>query len=228
MEGVPNHIAFIMDGNRRFAKERGLPPMEGHRAGYAKLKEVGDWCLEVGIKYLTVFGFSTENWKRAPDEVDFLMKLFHRAVTDELDEFHRKGIRLLIIGRTSSMSDELLRAFRTAEAVTADNAKATLTLAINYGGRAELVDACRALIASGVSETEVTEEMLAEKLMTAGIPDPDLVVRTSGERRLSGFLPWQSVYSELLFISTHWPGLSREEFDRMLADFAERERRYGK
>ena len=216
-----------MDGNRRWAKERGLPAFEGHRAGYENLKRVGDWCLETGVEFLTVFGFSTENWKRSGEEVNFLMQLFQRAVTVELDEFDKKGIRLRILGRREGLPPALVEAFANAEKKTAQNTRATLSLAINYGGRAELVDAMKALIRNGASETDITEEVISEELTTHDLPDPDLIIRTSGEERLSGFLPWQSVYSEFMFFTAHWPAFSREDFNRMLATFAERQRRYG-
>ena len=217
-----------MDGNRRWAKERGLPSFEGHRAGYENLKRVGDWCLEAGVKYLTVFGFSTENWKRSGEEVSFLMDLFHRAVTVELDEFDKKGIRMRILGRREGLPAKLVEAFAEAEARTAKNTRATLSLAINYGGRAELVDAMRDIIKSGASAESITEETFAEHLTTHGLPEPDLIIRTSGEQRTSGFLAWQSVYSELMFIDKNWPAFSREDFDAALADYVNRQRRFGK
>jgi undecaprenyl diphosphate synthase len=224
---VPKHLGIIMDGNRRWAKERGLPAYEGHREGYENLKRVGDWCLETGVEFLTVFGFSTENWKRSGEEVSFLMQLFQRAVTVELDEFHGKGIRLRILGRREGLPPALVEAFAAAEKKTAHNTRATLSLAINYGGRAEIVDAVKTLIAKGAPAREITEEVIAKELTTNDLPDPDLIIRTSGEERLSGFLPWQSVYSEFMFFTTHWPAFSREEFNRMLGVFAERQRRYG-
>jgi len=217
-----------MDGNRRFAKEQGKPSYEGHLAGHETLKNVGDWCLEAGVKYLTVFGFSTENWKRSGDEVEFLMKLFYRAVTEELETFNKKGIRLRILGRREGLSLELAEAFDKAEKSTAGNTNANLSLAINYGGRIEILDAVKKILTEGVSAEKITEELFASKLTTNGMPDPDLILRTSGEKRLSGFLTWQSVYSELIFIDKHWPALTREDFNAILEEFANRQRRFGK
>lgn len=228
MATIPTHIGIIMDGNRRWAKEQGLFSVQGHAKGYEKLKEVGDWCLESGVKYLTVFGFSTENWQRAREEVEFLMELIYRGVTEEIGEFDKKGIRLRVIGEQAGLSERMLAAFRAAEEKTAHNSRAILTLAINYGGRAELVTAFKELLHRGVAPEQVNEALIASVLPTAGIPDPDLIIRTSGEQRTSGFLTWQSVYSELYFEPHHWPGFTREDFYRVLAWYAERQRRFGK
>lgn len=220
-----------MDGNRRWAKARGLPTLEGHRRGYDKLKEVGEWCLEAGIKYLTVYGFSTENWQRSKEEVDYLMALIHDAVTKEIQHYQEKKIRLKVIGRREGLSARLVQAFEAAEQATAGNDRCTLTLAINYGGRAELVDAvnrlCHPEPAEG-SRPKLMEADMNNALYAPDIPNPNLIIRTSGEQRLSGFLTWQSVYSELYFETKHWPDFEKVDFDRILAWYADREQRYGK
>jgi len=223
MDG-PRHIGIIMDGNRRWARERGLPTFEGHRAGYDLIKKVGPWCLARGVTALTCYAFSIENWKRAEDEVWYLMDLLLIAVTKDLGALTDEGIRLRVIGRRDDLSPTLRRAIEEAEAKTAAHARGTLTLAISYGGRDEIVRAAREAALAG----ELTESTLASRLDTAGLPDPDLIIRTSGERRLSGFLTWQSVYSELYFVDTHWPDFTEADLDAALDWYRNRERRYGK
>ena len=221
---VPKHIGFIMDGNRRWAKGRGLPALEGHRAGYDLVKKVGPWCLKRGVKYLTCYAFSIENWKRAKDEVGYLMDLLFLAVTNDLDILTKDGIRLKVIGRRSDLSEKLQKAISDAVERTKNNSAGVLQLAISYGGRDEIVRAARAAAKTG----DITEDTLARNLDTAGVPDPDLVIRTSGEQRLSGFLAWQTIYSELLFLEKHWPDFTEADLDGALAWYADRERRYGK
>jgi undecaprenyl diphosphate synthase len=225
---IPRHLGIIMDGNRRWAKARGLPPFKGHEAGYKKIKieEVLRWCKEAGIEVLTLFAFSTENWQRAKKEVDFLMKLFLRALTKDIKKLHENNVRVRVIGRREGLPEKLREAIEKSEELTKNNAGGTLNLAINYGGRPELVDAFKKILAN--PPEEITEETISANLYTAGLPDPDLIIRTSGEQRLSGFLTWQSAYSELLFIEHHWPEFSKEDFDDALADFANRQRRFGK
>jgi len=221
------HLAIIMDGNRRWAKERGLQPQEGHLAGYERLKRIGPECVARGIKWLTVFAFSTDNWKRAEGEVGFLMDLFEKALTEELGEFSRQGFRLKVSGRRDGLRPSIQRAISAAEEATAGNVAATLILCINYGGRTEIVDACRRLAAEGLDPQTIDESAIAKRLYCPEAPEPDLVVRTSGEERLSGFLTWQSVYSELYWTAKHWPDFDAAELDKALAEFADRQRRYG-
>lgn len=222
------HLAIIMDGNRRWAKEKNLPGIEGHRAGYARLKQVGDWCLDRGIKVLTVFAFSTENWKRTEEEVGFLMDLLETALTDEIDHFHGKGVRLKIIGRREGLRPSVVRAMERAEEKTKDNTAATFVMCVNYGGRLEIVDACRSLIAKGVPSGDVDEATLQAEMYWPGMPDPDLIVRTSGEERISGFLLWQAAYSEFYWTQKHWPDFDETELDKALEEYATRQRRFGK
>ena len=228
MSELPNHIGFIMDGNRRWALARGLPTFEGHRRGYDKMKEVGDWCIARGIRWMTVFAFSTENWNRSKEEVDYLMGLLHRGLTTELGEFDRRGIRLRVIGRRAGLPENVQRAAHEAEAHTAKNDKGTLCLAINYGGRAEIVDAARKVAESGIKPEDITEESFRGFLYAPDAPDPDLIIRTSGEQRTSGFLTYTGAYSELYFTIKHWPDFSEADLEEALSWYNERQRRFGK
>jgi undecaprenyl diphosphate synthase len=222
-----NHLAVIIDGNRRWAKANGLPAFEGHRRGYENVKTIARAAFKRGLSHFTVFAFSTENWKRAADEVAHLMALLMTAFTTDLPFFAKEHIRLRIIGRREGLSEELIRTIDAAERETAGNAGGQLNICFNYGGRAEITDAVRALVAEGIRPADVTEEKIASKLWTEGIPDPDLILRTSGERRLSNFLTWEGTYSELLFVEKHWPEFSEADLDAAIADFASRARRYG-
>ncbi len=229
MQEAPlNHLAIIMDGNRRWAQDRGLSSIQGHRAGYERLKEVGDWCLERGIKYLSVFAFSTENWKRTEEEVGYLMDLFESALTKELESFHEKGVRMKVVGRRDGLRPSILRAIEAAEEKTKDNTRATFSLCFNYGGRPEIVDACKKLIAEGRDPESIDEAAIQSAMYFPEMPDPDLVVRTSGEERISGFLLWQSAYSEFYFLNKHWPDFDEEELDKALESYGLRSRRFGK
>lgn len=216
-----------MDGNRRWAKARGLPTLEGHRRGYDKLKEVGEWCLNRGVAVLTVFAFSTENWKRSAEEVNYLMDLFHRALTREVEGFIRRGIRVRVIGRRAGLPDRIIRAADEISERTQGGSRGLLQLAINYGGQAEIVDAVRAIMLHSMIAEEVTEETIGAHLYAPDVPPADLIIRTSGEQRLSGFLTWQSAYSEFYFIEKHWPDFSEADLDATLAWFASRGRRFG-
>lgn len=221
------HLGVIMDGNRRWAKEHGLPSLEGHRRGYDTMKKMGDWCLARGIKYLTVYAFSVENWKRKKGEINYLMGLFNRALTKEIPTFMKKGVRLKVIGSRQELSAKLKEAIAHAEAVTKNNDRVTLNLAINYGGRLEIVEAVKKIVKKKIKPAKITEQLITENIWTAGEPSPDLIIRTSGEQRLSGFLTWQSVYSELYFTKCHWPAFSEKDLDAALADFESRQRRFG-
>ncbi|HOX97108.1 MAG TPA: polyprenyl diphosphate synthase [bacterium] len=221
------HLAIIMDGNRRWAKDQGLPSFAGHQKGYEKLKEVMRWCQKKGVDTLTVYAFSTENWNRSEDEVNFLMTLFHKALTEELDEFHQEGIRLKVIGTRQRLAPKIVQAIADAEEKTKDNQKGNLNLCINYGGRLEIIEAVKKIVDSGVKPEDITDKLIADNLWMAGQADPDLIIRTSGEQRLSGFLTWESVYSEFLFLEKHWPDFSEADFDQAIEDFNNRHRRFG-
>lgn len=222
------HIAFILDGNRRWAKERGLPSLEGHRCGYDNLKTVALAALDRGIEHFSAFVFSTENWNRSVEEVSYLMDLLHKAIADELDFFLKNDVRLKVVGSRERISEKLRVAIERAEEATKGCTRGQMNLCLNYGGRAEMVDGIKAMIAEGVKAEDVTEELVASRLWSAGIPDPDLIVRTSGEQRLSGFLTWSGVYSELLFVDKPWPDFTKKDLDAALEEFAGRQRRFGK
>ena len=218
-------VGIILDGNRRWAKERGLPAFEGHRAGMEALTEAVRFVRESGVKHLVVYAFSTENWNRKPEEVSYLMDIFRESLRKQMRALGKEGIRIRIVGQRERFSDDLRQAMDDVEKETAGNDTFTLWAGLSYGGHAEIVAAARAAAAAG---EELSEESLSKHLWTAGMPDPDIIIRTSGEQRLSGFLSWQSAYSELFFTDTYWPDFSREEFDAILAEFAARERRHGK
>lgn len=222
----PRCIGIILDGNRRWARSRGLPIFEGHRQGLEKVKEFVQWAKEEGIACLILFVFSTENWKRSEDELSYLMDLFKIMLTKEIEAMREKGVRVLCIGERGRFSPELQALMRQAEERTTKNTALTLALCLSYGGRAEILRAVNCALASG--EQKVTEETFGNYLYTAGLPDPDIIIRTSGEMRLSGFLPWQGVYSELFFTETYWPDFSRKEFKAILSEFSKRDRRMGR
>lgn len=222
---APACVGIIMDGNRRFAREKGLPVFEGHRAGYETLKKILRAGKEAGISHLIFYTFSTENWNRSKREVAYLLNLMRFVLTKELGAIKREGFRIRCIGRREDFPVELQKLMARAEKETADLPGPTAVLALSYGGRAEVLYAANAAIAAG--EKKLTERSFEKYLWTVGIPDPDLIIRTSGEKRLSGFLPWQGVYSELFFTPTLWPAFSKQEFFKILKGFAGRERRHG-
>jgi undecaprenyl diphosphate synthase len=216
----PRYIAIITDGNSRWAAERGLPPLEGHRAGADVVKARLRDAVELGVEELTVFSFSTENWSRPPDEVEGLMRMFGERIDAETPELDEEGVRMRFIGRRDGVSAELIERMEWAERLTEANRRITLFVAFNYGGRAELVDAARAFAGGG-------EDELRAQLYAPEMHDPDLLIRTSGELRLSNFLLWQCAYSELVFRDELWPDFSREAFEESLAAYEERQRRFG-
>jgi len=228
-ELIPQHIAVIIDGNRRWAKANGLQTKDGHEKGYNNVREMMGWIDEIGIRYCTVYALSTENMKRKPSEVAYLMKLLMKAFTQHLKEFNQRNIKLLVSGRLDQLSHELQIAIKKALRLTKNNTKIVLNFAINYGGRAELVDGVKKLIADNIPPNKIDEEMLRKSLYQNGsLPDPDLIIRTGGHKRLSNFLPWQSVYSELYFTDTLWPDFSKKDLQAALRDFADRKRNFGK
>ncbi|MEK7602567.1 MAG: polyprenyl diphosphate synthase [Patescibacteria group bacterium] len=225
MSRRPTSVGLIMDGNRRYAKEHGLPTFEGHTKGLQKMKEVVHWAHRAGVKEITLYAFSTENWKRGAEEVSYLMKLFEKAFGDWLCELRDKGFQVRFIGERKLPSQKILSLMDKTEAETKAGTEGTLTIAFSYGGRAEIMHAVNTLLEEG--KKEVTEEEFKSKMWSAGLSDPDLIIRTSGEQRLSNFLPWQSVYSELFFTKTYWPDFSEEEFNSILDAYGARERRIG-
>ncbi|KJS76874.1 MAG: UDP diphosphate synthase [Comamonadaceae bacterium BICA1-1] len=222
--GVPHHLAVVMDGNGRWAKQRYLPRLAGHRQGLEKLRELLRWCRQAGVQVLTVFAFSSENWSRPADEVSGLMGLLGRALEREVVELERAGVRLHFPGDRQALSGALQQQLAQAEQRTAANQGLVLNVCFNYGGRWDVVQAAQQLAARG--ET-ITEAALAGAMALAHVGDPDLLIRTGGEQRLSNFLLWQTAYSELYFSDALWPAFERQEFDQALAAFARRERRFG-
>lgn len=223
---APWHVGIIMDGNRRYAKEKGLPTLEGHRAGYAKLREVRKWAMEAGVKEMTVYAFSTENWNRTAEEVGYLMNLFRKVIDEAREDAKTDDARLLFFGERTKLAKDIVDAIVRAEDETKDCTSFTFGIALSYGGRAEIIDAIHRIPKEQLST--ISEKEFAQLLWTNEMRDPDLVIRTSGEERLSNFLPWQSVYSELCFTKTLWPAFSKEEFLSIIKNYSERERRLGK
>ncbi|MBI5052292.1 MAG: isoprenyl transferase [Chloroflexi bacterium] len=226
-ENAPYHVAIIMDGNGRWAKQRGLPRVAGHRAGTDNLRRVLESCGELGIKMLTIYAFSTENWRRPEEEVKGLMGIFEDVIDRELPEFHEKGVRLRHIGRLDGLKPVFADKVRKAIELTKHNDKLILNIAFNYGGRAEIVEAVKTLIAKGVKAEDITEEMISAHLYTADVPDPDLIIRTSGEMRVSNFLIWQGAYSEYYLAPVYWPDFDKEQMRLALEEYAKRHRRFG-
>ncbi|MHB8680507.1 MAG: polyprenyl diphosphate synthase [Acidimicrobiales bacterium] len=225
---VPAHVACVMDGNGRWAKQRGLPRTEGHAAGEAALLDVVEGGLDIGIRWLTMFAFSTENWRRPPDEVRYLMGFNESLLVRRRDELHDKGVRIRFAGRRDwRVPRRVLRRMDESEALTEGNRRLTLTMAFNYGGRAEIVDAVRAVVRSGKAPDKIDERDIRAHLYHPDQPDPDLVVRTSGEFRISNFLLWELAYSELVFTDVLWPDFRRADLFEAVAEYQRRERRYG-
>jgi undecaprenyl diphosphate synthase len=224
---IPAHIGIIMDGNRRWAKAKSLPTLEGHRQGYETFLTIAEHAFDRGIRIFSVFAFSTENWKRSEEEVRYLMKLLRKAVTGSFDRFHEKGIKILISGRIDELPDGLAQSVRDVMKKTAQNKKGILNIALNYGGRAELIDAMKRMLKEDVKPEDVTEDLVQSYLYQPEIPDLDLIIRTSGEQRTSGFFPWQGVYAEFLFVKKHWPDFSPKDLDVAIEDYANRHRRFG-
>jgi undecaprenyl diphosphate synthase len=224
---VPRHIAIIMDGNGRWARQRHLPRLAGHRAGTENIRRIVTECAEQGVQYLTLYAFSTENWSRPSAEVDGLMSILSDFIDRETINLHREGARLRHLGRLENISAELRQKILDAIELTRHNTRITLAVAFNYGGRADIVDAVRELIALGVKPEEVNEAVISDHLSTRGMPDPDLIIRTSGEWRLSNFLIWQAAYSEYWTTPVYWPDFSPEHLRQAIYDYGQRERRFG-
>lgn len=228
---MPRHIAIIMDGNGRWAQARGLPRIAGHRHGAEAARRAVIAAAELGVPYLTLFGFSSENWKRPSAEIRDLMGLLRHYLRGEIAELHSSGARLKVIGDLGSLEPDITELIEHAEAMTRDNTRITLTIALSYGGRAEILAAVRAIaqrVASGnLALAAIGEDCFARHLFTADLPDPDLLIRTSGEQRISNFLLWQSAYSEFVFTKTLWPDFSKQDLEDAIDEFCGRERRYG-
>lgn len=225
---APHHIGIIMDGNGRWAQSRGLPRLAGHQAGVDNIRRVLESCVEFGVKVLTIYAFSTENWHRPPDEVSGLMHLLGLTIQRQLNELNKNGVRILHSGRMDGISQQLQKQIRHALEVTRSNDRILLNVAFNYGGRAEILDGVRRIIADGIKPDELTEELFSNYLYTSALPDPDLIIRTGGEWRLSNFLIWQAAYAEYYTTPTYWPDFDAEELYKALYEFNQRERRFGR
>jgi len=224
---VPTHVAIIMDGNGRWAISRGLPRLAGHRAGTENLRRIITACTEFGVKYLTIYAFSTENWGRPREEVDGLMRILEDVIDKELAELNKEGVQLRHIGRLEGLDPKLQEKVLEAIELTKNNNRLVLNVAFNYGGRDEIVCAIQRIIKDGVKPEEVNSDLVSRYMFTAGVPDPDLIIRTSGELRVSNFLIWQGAYSEWYVTSVYWPDFDKEELRKAFDTFAKRDRRYG-
>jgi undecaprenyl diphosphate synthase len=224
---VPAHIAIIMDGNGRWAKQRNRPRLAGHQAGTENIRRIITEAAEEGVRYLTLYAFSTENWSRPSAEVNGLMMLLGEVINRETETLHREGAQIRHLGRMTGINEQLQRKIRDAVELTHKNTRITVAIAFNYGGRADIVDAVRDIMRQGISADDVTEELISEYLSTSGMPDPDLVIRTAGEWRLSNFLIWQAAYSEYWTTPLFWPDFGPEHLRQAIRDYGRRERRFG-
>lgn len=222
------HIAIIMDGNRRWAKEKNLPSAMGHKKGVDSLKNILRTCNDFSIKYLTVYAFSTENWNRKKEEVEFLMNLVAVTLTNELAEMHKENVQIHFIGDLTKLSDKLQKILANAVETTKNNTGVVLQIALNYGSRDEIVHAVQKIVESGVKSDEIDEQLISENLYTAGVPDPDILIRTGGEQRISNYLLWQIAYSEIIIRREFWPDFDKNSLKDSILEFGKRQRRYGK
>jgi undecaprenyl diphosphate synthase len=224
---VPVHLGLILDGNRRWARAQGLPLLEGHRVGHKNLQVVATRAFERGVKYISAYVFSTENWNRAKDEVAYLMDLFISVATNEIDQYVADGVKVVFVGSRAGLNNKLVRAMETAEAKTRHNTRGILAVCFNYGGQMELAEGVAQLVRDGVPADEITPKRLAEYLYHPEIPALDFIIRTSGEQRLSNFMLWRAAYAELYFTPVHWPEFTSDALDEALEEYATRQRRYG-
>ena len=224
---IPNHVAIIMDGNGRWAKERGLPRLAGHRAGTDNIRRAIKCLADYEVKYITLFAFSTENWSRPRREVQGLMRIMEEVIDQETANLHKDGVKILHLGHLDGLSERLQQKVQYAIELTKHNTRCTLCVAFNYGGRAEVVDAVRRILRDGITSDNIDEALISRYLYTTDLPDPDLIIRTGGEMRLSNFLIWQAAYSEYYATPTLWPDFGPEEIERALIAYSERERRFG-
>lgn len=224
---IPIHLGIILDGNRRWAKNNGLPAIEGHRQGYDTFKKIVKAAFKSGVLYLSAFVFSTENWSRTPSEVKYLMEMAYKMVTKELDELKQEGIRVVWMGSLDKVSPKLVKAMQRAEAETKHNHRATLGLCFNYGGQQEIVNAAQQLVQRGIAAEKINQETFAQELYQPDIPELDLVIRTSGERRTSGFMLFRAAYAELIFVDTLWPDFTEQKLADCFDEYAQRKRRFG-
>jgi len=224
---IPRHIAIIMDGNGRWARQRGLPRLSGHRAGTENIRRIVSDCADLGVRYLTLYAFSTENWSRPSLEVSGLMRILSEFIDREMNGLHTERVQVRHLGRLEGISEALQRKIRSAVALTHNNDRLTLAVALNYGGRIDILDAVREIVAAGVPLEQIDERCIADHLSTRGMPDPDLIIRTSGEWRLSNFLIWQAAYSEYWVTPVFWPDFDADQLQQAIQSYGQRERRFG-
>lgn len=228
METIPKHIVLFPDGNRRWAKQRSIPTFDGHYKGYLNILDFAEWCKNRGVKVLTAFGFSTENWNRSKEEVDYLMKLLEKCLLDNLEKYQKDGIKVKVIGQRERLPESAQKAIETIEKATENNVNLHLNLAISYGGKWDILQAVKKIIEEKVPSDKIDEQLFEEHLSTAGLVLPDLIIRAGGEMRLSNFVLWQAAYAELYFSPKLWPDFTEEDLDLALQEFDRRQRRFGK
>lgn len=224
---LPRHIGYIVDGNRRWAKEHGIPPYEGHLAGYNAVQDIAEATIEAGVEYVSLYVFSTENWKRSEEEVGRLMGLVLRLLKSDLKKFQDNNLRLRVLGTRDGLSEKIVKEIDTAEEKTRDNTAGTVALCFNYGGQLELADAVKAIVENGTDASDITPELIEQHMYAPDIPPCDLIVRTSGEQRLSNFMLWRSAYSELMFLDKNWPDMTKQDVTDILEAYQTRKRRFG-
>lgn len=225
---TPTHLGLILDGNRRWASQQGIPQLEGHKKGYENLKTIGLAALDAGVNYVSAYVFSTENWNRSKREVDYLMQLLQWVVTDEVEEFHKQGIKVRFAGSRARLNTKIVQSIEAAEHKTKDNNRGQLIMCLNYGGHQELIDATKAIVEQGTKPEDIDVTLIMKNLYVSDVPPVDLVIRTSGEQRLSNFMLWRAAYSELMFVDKHWPAFTPEDLKNCLNEYAKRKRRFGK
>ncbi|MBM3206426.1 MAG: di-trans,poly-cis-decaprenylcistransferase [Candidatus Staskawiczbacteria bacterium] len=225
---IPSHIVLFPDGNRRWAKEKGLSMKDGYIKGKDKFNDFLRWCHKRGVKAVTVFGFSSENWKRPQDQVDFLMGVFEKYLGEGIGEFNKEGVRVRVIGEREKLSKSLKKVIEEVEKETQNNSRVYLNLAVSYGGKWDIINAVKKIIKEGIDAEKITEEFFDDYLSTAGLPEPDLIIRAGGEMRLSNFVLWQSAYAELYFSEKLWPDFQEEDLNKALKEFDDRQRRFGR
>jgi len=225
---IPQHIVLFCDGNRRWARQKGLNPFEGHKKGYENVVDLCQWCKDRGVKVLTAFGFSTENWNRTKEEVDYLMNLLENGLINNLEKHKENGVRVRVIGQKERLPQSLQKAIGKVEKETENNSKLFLNLAISYGGKWDILNAVKNIVKEGIEPDKIDEKLFEDHLSTAGLPMPDLIIRPGGEMRMSNFVLWQAAYSELYFCPKMWPDFNEQDLDIALAEFDKRTRRFGK
>jgi len=228
MEHIPQHIVLFPDGNRRWARAKGMHTLEGHKQGYNNLLDFSEWCKKRGVKVLTAFGFSTENWNRSKEEVNYLMKLLEGCLADNLEKYNSDGVRVRVIGQKERLPESLQNAVKKIEEATKNNSNLFLNLAISYGGRWDILRAVKKIVEEKIPADKIDEKLFESYLSTAGLPSPDLIIRAGGEKRMSNFVLWQAAYSELYFSPKLWPDFTEQDLDLALEEFDQRSRRFGK